>query len=1328
MQNSVAKKIFAVGSAAAMTLAMFVPFAAHAAVHAAGTNVSDSSGTVWMVMPDGTRRAYTSAGAFLSYGFNSWSQVVSASAEDLALPQGSFIPPQDGSIICSDRNDSFAVKGTCYEISNGQKFGFTSAAVFTGLGFSFTNSSLADVSWMTAGSQLLNNTTAAHVPGTLVNNNGTVQLMGVSGLLGIPDVATFNSWGYSFGKVVPANAADKAMTQTGVMATRVAGQLSPTALTNAGCTTNCGNVVSGSVTASLASNTPAAGTLVSNSGNSTGQVGADVAHFTFTGSGTVTQVIVHRIGVSADTSVNNVYLYMGNNRITDAGSLSNGVATFSNSNGIFTVSGSAEVSVRIDVAGKVSGQTIGMQLAGFTVANGTPMVTSISGNLFNTASVTDLAGVTTSGVITTVPGATINAGTVNAVLWTAPISVSQRTVLMKYIAFKQLGSIAQDAIQNLKLFVDGTQVGSTASITSNGANSNVVVFDLTGNPVSLQTGSHTVELHGDVVKGSSYTFDFSLQQATDVVFFDTSYSVNVPFTNGGVQVSQMAPSLTTISSGTLSIGVDPAFTNTQFVTNQSQVILGQWTMKAYGEDVKVQNLSVLLHYTNATGVSTDGFNNLSLFVNGGQVGSSLSALGTAQDVTYPFGSSNLFTITAGTTVTVAVKGDSVLAVGDNIGGVRADLITPTNSLQGVTSFTLSPSSPQTYSGTSLTTGSSSAVFAVNSGYSSQSLSANSLKQKIGSYVIQAGSNDGVRVSSLVVGYAGSTLPMTDLANVYVVTPDMPNGSTPVAPPTVNTGTNNFVTNFTVAANQTATVDVYADILSLPTGTLNNNNGPTLTAATIIVNGSPSTDQLSTLTVGSNVTSGNTFSATYTQTDHSTSTTVSYQASSTDTSIQVASHLAALLTASSAVASTTVTTNAATVILTGKASTTVFTLTNVTATTGTQGAGSTASVITSMQGQGTGTTSNQVVYLNNLGTSVGVAQTGQTITIGNGSLASIAVSGASPSSAFVIGGTVTQPAATFTLVAGTQGGANVTELGFNVSGTQIGGGSLTNGITLVNVGGSSGQVINGRALVSGLNIVVPVGNAGIDVPVTVSYATVGSNGVADQSVKLTLTHIKFISGNKTTGMSPSSGSGLGLLWSGDTTTNTVLGANGYDSNTMYLVSTYPTVTLASSGNVFSTADNATGLLVAKITVQANAAGAVAITALPLSFSLSSGSQTDGAFAARLVDDSNNSVVSTSTIATSSSPSITFNNITSGNFTGTKVYDVYVPIYSVVTSSGQTATFSTSLGASSAFLFTDVNGNNGTGGSATNVAAGNGTVTFMPNYPTTQAVINSSGTAK
>jgi hypothetical protein len=51
----------------------------------------------------GISRPYTSAEGFLSYSVNSWQSVVPASAEDLALPVGSFIPPKDGAVFCYDR-------------------------------------------------------------------------------------------------------------------------------------------------------------------------------------------------------------------------------------------------------------------------------------------------------------------------------------------------------------------------------------------------------------------------------------------------------------------------------------------------------------------------------------------------------------------------------------------------------------------------------------------------------------------------------------------------------------------------------------------------------------------------------------------------------------------------------------------------------------------------------------------------------------------------------------------------------------------------------------------------------------------------------------------------------------------------------------------------------------------------------------------------------------------------------------------------------------------------------------------------------------------------
>src|SRR3989344_4430413 len=299
MQNSVAKKIFAVGVAASTILMSLAPFAAHAAAHAIGTNVLASDGTVWMIMSDGTRRAYTSAGAFLSYGFNSFASVVVANADDLALSTGSFIPPQDGKVLCSDRG---ADKGTCYLVTGAQKAGFTSAAVFTGLGFSFSRAAFADVSWMSSASNI-DNTTAAHRPGVLVNNNGTVQLVGTTGLLGIPDLATFNSWGYSFADVVPANNSDKAMTQTGVMAMRTAGQLSPTALAG-------GPVLPPSTGTTLA---VSAGNMAPASTLPLGANSVKVGEFNFTapanGAISLTGVVIHRSGVGSTADIANAYLY-----------------------------------------------------------------------------------------------------------------------------------------------------------------------------------------------------------------------------------------------------------------------------------------------------------------------------------------------------------------------------------------------------------------------------------------------------------------------------------------------------------------------------------------------------------------------------------------------------------------------------------------------------------------------------------------------------------------------------------------------------------------------------------------------------------------------------------------------------------------------------------------------------------------------------------------------------------------------------------------------------------------------------------------------------------
>lgn len=204
-------------------LSILIINTAAASPYLPGANIKAPDGTIFTVTSEGTKRPYTSFGAFSSYGFNFSNSIKPANTDDLSLPTGEFIPPQDGKVICSDRGLD---KGTCYLITLGKKAAFVSADVFSELGFKFKWSTAGDVSWMQSADMIFSSI-SAHLPGTLINKEGTIYLVGVEGLLGIPNMATFKSWGYTDNDVIPANAADKALVHYDVMKYYSPGQLSP---------------------------------------------------------------------------------------------------------------------------------------------------------------------------------------------------------------------------------------------------------------------------------------------------------------------------------------------------------------------------------------------------------------------------------------------------------------------------------------------------------------------------------------------------------------------------------------------------------------------------------------------------------------------------------------------------------------------------------------------------------------------------------------------------------------------------------------------------------------------------------------------------------------------------------------------------------------------------------------------------------------------------------------------------------------------------------------------------------------------------------------------
>lgn len=580
---------------------------------------------------------------------------------------------------------------------------------------------------------------------------------------------------------------------------------------NTGNTTgNTGTVVSGPVTAMLASSQPT-GMIVQ------GQSGALLANLSFSGNGTVTSVQLQRTGVSADTTLSNVYLYDGNTRITDAASVvTGGYINFNAPNGLFSVNGSRTISVRADIAGSTSGQSVGVKLNSVTAGGAASTYTNVWGNALQIASVTTSAvqfsstalgsNANTSGLSS--GGVQVDPGTTGYNVWEGVATVSTRDVNFRAATFKFVGSAPVDALANISLFVDGTKVAGPTTI--NAANNNKITFDLGTTPYLLKTGSHTIQVRADVVKGSNRTVSISVENVSDLMFEDSNLTgVNVSATIGNsttiLTQGNSVYNTIGIKKGSVTVNVDPAFVANKVTGGATNVPVGQFTMKAYGEDIKVNTLQV--DFTTVTATTS---NNVSLYLNGGQVGTSQNYRGTA--LSYNLGSSLI--IPAGQTVTLTVKADMVNndsaawttgTIATKLGGVQ-------NNAQGQSSNELvSVAYPLSTSNT-LTVSSGAGTFARTAGFTAVTTAPNTPNVKIGSFTLQANSSEDIKVNSIGVNpnamVSGASTP-TNISNLTVKDGSTVLG-TPVGNPSAGTTTFSFA-DITVPANQTKTFDVYADI-------------------------------------------------------------------------------------------------------------------------------------------------------------------------------------------------------------------------------------------------------------------------------------------------------------------------------------------------------------------------------------------------------------------------------------------------------------------------------------------------------------------------------------
>lgn len=177
----------------------------------------NQNGTFYLIL-NNQRRGVTNPGMLFSYGFE-FKDAKLATEADTQIPEGSLLLPGNGALVKSP------VDPTVYLIARGKKYGFVSAEVFSGLGHKFSSVltvTAPELDLMPPG-DILSDPAVRHLPGTHINDSGTVYWLGENFKHAYPSLEVFNTWNADgdFSQVVPANEADKAVIEGALIEARV---------------------------------------------------------------------------------------------------------------------------------------------------------------------------------------------------------------------------------------------------------------------------------------------------------------------------------------------------------------------------------------------------------------------------------------------------------------------------------------------------------------------------------------------------------------------------------------------------------------------------------------------------------------------------------------------------------------------------------------------------------------------------------------------------------------------------------------------------------------------------------------------------------------------------------------------------------------------------------------------------------------------------------------------------------------------------------------------------------------------------------------------------
>ncbi|HUC31565.1 MAG TPA: peptidoglycan-binding domain-containing protein [Candidatus Paceibacterota bacterium] len=627
---------------------------------------------------------------------------------------------------------------------------------------------------------------------------------------------------------------------------------SPT--TGASCATGTTTVVAPStgLQVSLASSNPAAGSLISSAGSGSGRVPVLAFNLTAGNSGavTVSALSFQQEGVLSESAISGAYLIQNGQVVAQYSSLNNDTLSFNGLQLSIPAGQTETYELAINIAGGLSaGNTTSFALPAasdvtawdtnnnaITPAGSFPL----NGNVFTVTTVSN-PSLATLAITSSSIGTSVTAGTQGNIVGAWTFTVQNSPVWLQNINFHVIGSANVANIQNVKLLVNGVQLGATLpSVPANGQ----ADFSATSTSVELNTGSNNVQVVADIMGSPSDNFQFEILNNYDVLAVDSQYNVPISVANTAGTGTEVF-----IQTGQITLNQDPNTPTGNIAKGVSGTVLAKYDLYAAGEPVKVQFLDFNIHLTGVattTGATTlsSQLQNIAITDDAGdQVGTTInqppssnictptnppasaglsSGTITASTVVYNdcFGSSGSpinYIVPANTTRVLSLKADIESTA--NFSTITANLTADTNNLQGMVSSQSGSTSGA--SGVALTLVSSSLAASQNNALGTQNVSAGTTNLEIGSYALSASSAGGVNVNTVSIELAPSstngglayTVPFQNLKLLI-------NGTQFGTTQGVVTGNSTYSFSgsaFNVPAGQTVNVNVYADTLSSGAG-------------------------------------------------------------------------------------------------------------------------------------------------------------------------------------------------------------------------------------------------------------------------------------------------------------------------------------------------------------------------------------------------------------------------------------------------------------------------------------------------------------------------------